>query len=138
IKYGKTHIVAMYICITSNGPIENLYKKLRQANSSIDINAFIQRVKFIIKFEGNPVDSETGKGNIIYDITDQIIINIPKSKPGERVIAFSSNKNYQNTERKINTVEAILSKKQNQNDNLIEEPDLQAELSGYNSSFSAY
>ncbi|CAG8668045.1 12787_t:CDS:2, partial [Dentiscutata heterogama] len=74
----------------------------------------------------------------IDDITDQIITNISKSKPEERVIAFSNNKNYQNTERKINIVEAISSKKQNQNDNLIEKPDLQAELSGYNSSFSAY
>ncbi|CAG8561181.1 5187_t:CDS:1, partial [Dentiscutata heterogama] len=208
VKYGKTHIVAMYICITANGPIENLYKKLRESNSSINIDAFIRRVRFIIKFEGNPIDTNIGKGDVIRifekgnkqdfnnrifdiefnkgttleqakevttdlgtngtilhdlatglyywrqnwtneinkysttknidDITDQIITNIPKSKPGERVIAFLSNKNYQNTERKINTVEAISSKKQNQNDNLIEEPDLQAELSGYNSSFSAY
>ncbi|CAG8784905.1 25629_t:CDS:1, partial [Gigaspora rosea] len=65
VKYGKTKIVAMYICITSNGPIENLYKNLRERNSSIDIKAFIRRVRFIIKFEGDPIDSRIGKGNVI-------------------------------------------------------------------------
>ncbi|CAG8726676.1 11236_t:CDS:1, partial [Gigaspora rosea] len=66
IKYGKTNIVAMYICITANGPIENLYKNLKERNSSIDIEAFIRRVRYIIKFEGDPIDSRIGKGNIIY------------------------------------------------------------------------
>ncbi|CAG8813894.1 7886_t:CDS:2, partial [Gigaspora rosea] len=65
IKYGKTNVVAMYICITANGPIENLYKNLRERNSSIDIKAFIRRVRYIIKFEGDPIDSRMGKGNII-------------------------------------------------------------------------
>ncbi|CAG8827652.1 21815_t:CDS:1, partial [Gigaspora rosea] len=64
VKY-KTKIVAMYICITSNGPIENLYKNLREHNSSINIKAFIQRVRFIIKFEGDSIDSRIGKGNVI-------------------------------------------------------------------------
>ncbi|RIB02270.1 hypothetical protein C2G38_2228273 [Gigaspora rosea] len=64
IKHGKTNIVAMYICITANGTIENLYKNLRERNSSIDIEAFIRRVRYIIKFEGNPIDSRIGKGNI--------------------------------------------------------------------------
>ncbi|CAG8810026.1 5522_t:CDS:2, partial [Gigaspora rosea] len=129
VKYGKTKIVAMYICITANGPIENLYKNLRERNSSIDIRAFIRRVRFIIKFEGDSIDSRIGKGDIIRifekgnkqdfnnrifdiefnkettleqaeksweneinkystienidDITDQVIINIPKSDPGK-------------------------------------------------------
>ncbi|RIB02887.1 hypothetical protein C2G38_2255328 [Gigaspora rosea] len=64
VKYGKTYIVAMYICITSNGPIENLYTRLRKNNSSINIDAFIRRVKFIIKYEGESID-ENGKGDII-------------------------------------------------------------------------
>ncbi|RIB13621.1 hypothetical protein C2G38_2197320 [Gigaspora rosea] len=44
VKYGKTKIVAMYICITANGPIENLYKNLRERDS---------------------IDSRIGKGDII-------------------------------------------------------------------------
>ncbi|RIB00120.1 hypothetical protein C2G38_2235576, partial [Gigaspora rosea] len=67
VKYGKTYIVAMYICITSNGPIENLYTRLRKNNSSIDIDAFIRRVKFIIKYEGESID-ENGKGDIIQEV----------------------------------------------------------------------
>ncbi|KAF0444816.1 hypothetical protein F8M41_003339 [Gigaspora margarita] len=35
--------------IKTNSPIENLYTRLQNYNSSIDINAFIRRVKFIIK-----------------------------------------------------------------------------------------
>ncbi|CAG8750554.1 11435_t:CDS:1, partial [Gigaspora rosea] len=65
VKYSKTHIVAMYICITANGPIDNLYTKLRGYNSSIDIEAFKRRVRFIIKFEDEPIDSRVGKGDVI-------------------------------------------------------------------------
>ncbi|RIB17029.1 hypothetical protein C2G38_2188410 [Gigaspora rosea] len=64
VKYGKTYIVAMYICIISNGPIENLYTRLRKNNSSIDIDTFIRRVKFIIKYEEESID-KNGKGDII-------------------------------------------------------------------------
>ncbi|RIB23508.1 hypothetical protein C2G38_2171100 [Gigaspora rosea] len=55
----------MYICITANSPIDNLYTKLRGYNSSIDIEAFKRRDRFIIKFEGEPIDSCVGKGNVI-------------------------------------------------------------------------
>ncbi|RIB13723.1 hypothetical protein C2G38_2197094 [Gigaspora rosea] len=54
----------MYICITANGPIENLYKNLREHNSLINIEAFIRRVRFTIKFEEDPIDSRIGKRNI--------------------------------------------------------------------------
>ncbi|RIB15537.1 hypothetical protein C2G38_2192130 [Gigaspora rosea] len=84
VKYGKTNIVAIYICITANGPIKNLYKNLRECNSSIDIEAFIRRVRYIIKFERDPIDSRIGKGNITF------IINIPKSDPGKRIIVASN------------------------------------------------
>jgi hypothetical protein len=65
VKYGKTKIVAMYICITGNGPIENLYRKMRESNSSIDIGAFSRRIRYIIKFEGEPIDPRIGKGDVI-------------------------------------------------------------------------
>ncbi|RIB10925.1 hypothetical protein C2G38_2204842 [Gigaspora rosea] len=42
VKYSKTHIVAMYICITANGSIDNLYTKLCE-----------------------PIDSCVGKGDVI-------------------------------------------------------------------------
>ncbi|RIB06425.1 hypothetical protein C2G38_2046797 [Gigaspora rosea] len=58
---------AMYICITSNGPIENLYTRLRKNNSSIDIDAFIRRVKFIIKYEGESID-ENSKGTTLEEV----------------------------------------------------------------------
>ncbi|CAG8739001.1 17397_t:CDS:2, partial [Gigaspora rosea] len=62
----------MYICITSNGPIENLYTRLQKNNSSIDIDAFIRRVKFIIKYKEESID-ENGKdlgieGEIYQDV----------------------------------------------------------------------
>ncbi|CAG8658343.1 331_t:CDS:2, partial [Scutellospora calospora] len=65
VKYDKTQIVGMYICITANGPIENLYKKLRESNSSIDINALYRRIRFIIKFEGEPIDPRIGYGDVL-------------------------------------------------------------------------
>ncbi|RIB23710.1 hypothetical protein C2G38_2242502 [Gigaspora rosea] len=65
VKYSKTYIVAMHIRITANGPMENLYSKLREYNSSIDIDAFKRRVRFIIKFEGEPIDPRIGKGDVI-------------------------------------------------------------------------
>ncbi|CAG8721294.1 13761_t:CDS:2, partial [Dentiscutata erythropus] len=40
----------------SNEPIENLYTRLRDYNSSIDIDAFKRHVCFIIKLEGEPID----------------------------------------------------------------------------------
>src|SRR5438132_10051486 len=55
IKYSKTNIVAIYICITGNGPVHELYKKLRENNSSINIEALIRRIRYIIKYEGNPI-----------------------------------------------------------------------------------
>ncbi|RIB25192.1 hypothetical protein C2G38_2166536 [Gigaspora rosea] len=66
VKYSKTNVVAMYICITANSPIKNLYKNLRECNSSIDIKVFIRRVRYIIKFEGDPIDSRIGKGDITH------------------------------------------------------------------------
>jgi hypothetical protein len=65
VKYDKTHIVGMYICITANGSIENLYKKLRESNSSININAINRRVRFIIKFEGEPIYPRIGYGDVM-------------------------------------------------------------------------
>ncbi|CAG8612681.1 7492_t:CDS:1, partial [Scutellospora calospora] len=55
----------MYICITANSSIENLYKKLRKNNSSIDINTLYHRIKFIIKFEEEPIDPRIGDRNIL-------------------------------------------------------------------------
>ncbi|RIB00370.1 hypothetical protein C2G38_2051713, partial [Gigaspora rosea] len=75
----------MYICITANSPIDNLYTKLRGYNSSIDIEAFKRRDRFIIKFEGEPIDSCVGK--------DRVITNIPKSVPGKRKLIFSTKNN---------------------------------------------
>ncbi|RIB16942.1 hypothetical protein C2G38_2188633 [Gigaspora rosea] len=37
-----------------------------ERNSSIDIEAFIRRVRYIIKFEGDPIDSRIGKGDITH------------------------------------------------------------------------
>ena len=51
----------MYICITANGPIENLYKNIRATNSSININALKRRIRFIICTKGNQIDNETGE-----------------------------------------------------------------------------
>ncbi|CAG8615533.1 10755_t:CDS:2, partial [Scutellospora calospora] len=65
VKYDKTEIVGMYICITANGPIDNLYKKLRESNLSIDINILYRRIRFIIKFEGEPIDPRIGDGDIL-------------------------------------------------------------------------
>ncbi|CAG8712335.1 15707_t:CDS:1, partial [Gigaspora rosea] len=86
VKYGKTYIVAMYICITSNGPIENFYTRLRKNNSSIDIDAFIRRVKFIIKYEGESID-ENGKGDII-----RIFEKGNKKEFNERIFDIKFNK----------------------------------------------
>ncbi|KAF0550631.1 hypothetical protein F8M41_024309 [Gigaspora margarita] len=61
VKYRKTNVVAKYIYITANGPIEILYKNLREHNSLIDIEVFIQRVRFIIKFEEDPTNSRIEK-----------------------------------------------------------------------------
>ena len=55
VKYSKTNIVAIYICITGNGPVHELYKKLRENNPSINIEALIRRIRYIIKYERNPI-----------------------------------------------------------------------------------
>src|SRR5438876_495902 len=55
VKYSKTNIVAMYICITGNRSVYELYKKLRENNLSIKIEALIRRIRYIIKYEGNPI-----------------------------------------------------------------------------------
>jgi hypothetical protein len=67
VKYDKTNIVAIYICITANGPIENLYKNIRATNSSININALKRRIRFIICTEGNQIDNGTGKILYIFE-----------------------------------------------------------------------
>ncbi|CAG8788425.1 17707_t:CDS:2, partial [Dentiscutata erythropus] len=66
MKYSKTNIIAMYICIMANGSIENLYIRLRDYNSSINIDAFKRRVRFIIKFEEEPIDPHIGIGDVIH------------------------------------------------------------------------
>src|SRR5438132_11249317 len=60
VKYSKTNIVAMYICIIGNRPIHELYKKLRENNPCINIEALIRRIRYIIKYEGNPIINEIG------------------------------------------------------------------------------
>src|ERR1043165_5635523 len=63
VKYDKANIIAMYICLTGNGPVEELYKKLRLNNSLIKIGAFERRLRYIIKFEGKPI--QNGSGNVV-------------------------------------------------------------------------
>jgi hypothetical protein len=70
VKYAKTNIVAMYICLTGNGPIENLYTKLRKINPSINIEAFIRRVRFIIRIEGK-IENRKGEQIQIFEKGDK-------------------------------------------------------------------
>ncbi|RIB20244.1 hypothetical protein C2G38_2179761 [Gigaspora rosea] len=60
--------------------------KLRKNNSSIDIDAFIRRVKFIIKYEGESID-ESGKGDII-----RIFEKGNKKEFNERIFDIEFNK----------------------------------------------
>ena len=61
----------MYIYITANSLIENLYKKLCENNLSININTVYRRVRYIIKFEEEPIDSR---------IRDDYILQIIKKE----------------------------------------------------------